>query len=148
MWRGDPSTMALTRRTLGFQVRLDLLWEWETLIPKVTPFPQMSHFAMSLHLLFSSGTPQSHGTAGKVTVVFYQMTRGKARAFFKIVWRKSHPARPGQNFPSFFGSLWEIPLVFPPPNRYNVLITQHGGACPCKGVFLVWTSFSRFWCGP
>ena len=47
--------MAFTRRTLGFQVRVDLLWEWETLMPKVTPFPQMSHFAMSLHLLFDAG---------------------------------------------------------------------------------------------
>jgi hypothetical protein len=36
---------------LGFQVRLVRLWEWETLIPKVTPLPQTSHFAISLHLL-------------------------------------------------------------------------------------------------
>jgi len=63
--------MALTRRTLGFQARLDLLWEWETLIPKVTPFPQMSHFAMSLHLLFEAGFFSPLGeSAGKVTVVF------------------------------------------------------------------------------
>ena len=32
--------MALTRFTLGFQVLLERLWEWETLIPKVTPLPQ------------------------------------------------------------------------------------------------------------
>ncbi len=39
-WHGVPLTMALTRFTLGFQVRLERLWEWETLIPKVTPLPQ------------------------------------------------------------------------------------------------------------
>ena len=46
MWRGEPSTMALTRLMLGFQARLERLCEWETLIPKVTPFPQISHFAI------------------------------------------------------------------------------------------------------
>ena len=39
-WHGVPFTMALTRLTLGFQVRLERLWEWETLIPKVTPLSQ------------------------------------------------------------------------------------------------------------
>ena len=39
--------MALTRFTLGFQVLLERLWEWETLIPKVTPLSQKSHFAIS-----------------------------------------------------------------------------------------------------
>ena len=39
-WHGVPFTMALTRFTLGFQVLLERLWEWETLIPKVTPLPQ------------------------------------------------------------------------------------------------------------
>ena len=48
---GDPSTIALTRLTLGFHVLLERLWEWETLIPKVTLFPQNSHFAMMRHLL-------------------------------------------------------------------------------------------------
>ena len=45
-WHGVPLTTALTRLTLGFQVRLERLWEWETLIPKVTPLPQKSHFAI------------------------------------------------------------------------------------------------------
>ena len=45
-WQGVPLTTALTRFTLGFQVRLDRLWEWETLIPKVTPLPQKSHLAI------------------------------------------------------------------------------------------------------
>ena len=50
-WHGVPLITAFTRRTFGFQVRLERLWEWETLIPKVTPFPQISHFAIFLHLL-------------------------------------------------------------------------------------------------
>ena len=45
-WQGVPLTTALTRLTLGFQARLERLWEWETLIPKVTPLPQKSHFAI------------------------------------------------------------------------------------------------------
>ena len=45
-WQGVPLTTALTRFTLGFQVRLERLWEWETLIPKVTPLPQKSHLAI------------------------------------------------------------------------------------------------------
>ena len=44
--QGVPLTNALTRWTLGFQVRLDRLCEWDTLIPNVTPLPQMSHFAI------------------------------------------------------------------------------------------------------
>ena len=45
-WQGVPFTMAFTRFTLGFHSRLERLWEWETLIPKVTPLPQKSHFAI------------------------------------------------------------------------------------------------------
>ena len=45
-----PFTRTFTLLTLGFQVLLDLLWEWETLIPKLTPFPQTSHLAILLHL--------------------------------------------------------------------------------------------------
>lgn len=37
--------IAFTRLTLGFQALLERLWEWETLIPNVTPLPQISHFA-------------------------------------------------------------------------------------------------------
>ena len=49
-WQGVPLTTALTRLTLGFHARLERLWEWETLIPKVTPLPQKSHLAIQLHL--------------------------------------------------------------------------------------------------
>lgn len=45
-WQGVPLTTALTRLTLGFQARLERLWEWETLIPKETSFSQNWHFAM------------------------------------------------------------------------------------------------------
>ncbi len=42
-----PSTIALTRFTLGFHILLDRLWEWETLMPKVTPLPQISHLPLA-----------------------------------------------------------------------------------------------------
>jgi len=51
MWQGVPFLRTLTLLTLGFQVLFVFLFEWDTLIPKVTPFPQTSHFAMGLHLL-------------------------------------------------------------------------------------------------
>jgi hypothetical protein len=38
--------MALTRFTLGFQVRLERLWEWLTLMPKAISLSQNWHFAM------------------------------------------------------------------------------------------------------
>lgn len=64
MCLGEPSTIALTRLTFGFQVLLERLCEWETLIPNSTPFPQISHLAISLHLLRASG---------KSTLIFYQI---------------------------------------------------------------------------
>ena len=45
-WQGVPFTIAFTRFTLGFHVLLERLWEWDTLIPNVTPLPQNSHFAI------------------------------------------------------------------------------------------------------
>ena len=48
---GEPLTIAFTLLTLGFQVLLERLCEWETLIPNVISFPQYSHFAISEHLL-------------------------------------------------------------------------------------------------
>ena len=45
-----PFTTALTFLMLAFQVLFDLLCEWLTLIPKVVPFPQISHFAIYIHL--------------------------------------------------------------------------------------------------
>ena len=48
---GVPLTIALTRCTFGFHVLFERLCEWETLMPKATSLPQISHFAMCLHLL-------------------------------------------------------------------------------------------------
>jgi hypothetical protein len=48
---GEPLTIAFTRFTLGFQVLLERLCEWDTLMPKETSLPQKSHFAMLQHLL-------------------------------------------------------------------------------------------------
>jgi hypothetical protein len=44
--RGEPLTIALTLLTFGFQVLLERLCEWETLIPKEISLLQISHFAM------------------------------------------------------------------------------------------------------
>lgn len=46
-----PLTTVLTDLTLAFHVLLALLWEWLTLMPKATPLPQISHFAIYMHLL-------------------------------------------------------------------------------------------------
>ena len=62
-WQGLPSTTAFTRFTLGFQVRFARRWEWETLIPKATPFPQKSHFA-----IFCTSCTQVKG-AGQLLLV-------------------------------------------------------------------------------
>ena len=48
---GVPLTSAFTRLIFGFQVLLERLCEWETLMPKDTSFPQISHLAIYLHLL-------------------------------------------------------------------------------------------------
>ena len=45
---GVPLTSAFTRLIFGFQVLLVRLWEWETLMPKVTPLPQHAHLAILL----------------------------------------------------------------------------------------------------
>lgn len=47
-----PPMSALTFLMLGFQVRLVFLFEWETLLPNVTPLLQIAHFAMYMHLRF------------------------------------------------------------------------------------------------
>jgi hypothetical protein len=48
---GVPLIRALTLLTLAFHVLFDLLCEWLTFIPKATPFPQISHLAIYMHLL-------------------------------------------------------------------------------------------------
>ena len=44
----SPSTTAFTFLMFGFQALLVWRMEWDTLQPKVTPFPQMQHFAISV----------------------------------------------------------------------------------------------------
>ena len=70
---GVPLTSAFTRLIFGFQVLLERLWEWETLMPKDTSFPQISHLAIYLHLLI--------GQYNHATLVSYQSLRPKARTF-------------------------------------------------------------------
>lgn len=65
-------TIALTRLTLGFHVLFVRLCEWETLIPKVTPFPQISHFAIRLHLLINLSFKLSN-----VTIISYHSEKCK-----------------------------------------------------------------------
>ena len=81
MWRGDPSTIAFTRFTFGFQVLFERLCEWETLIPKVTPFPQMSHLAMCLHLLCANR--KSTFVSYQISLTKASLFRGKSGRFFK-----------------------------------------------------------------
>lgn len=38
--------MTLTRLMFGFQDLFVLMWECDNLMPKVTPFPQISHLAI------------------------------------------------------------------------------------------------------
>ena len=53
-----PFTLHFTLLTFEFQIALDLLWEWLTLLPKWTPLPQISHFA----IVSTSSTKLSHST--------------------------------------------------------------------------------------
>ncbi len=71
-------TIALTRFTLGFHVLFVRLCEWETLIPKVTPFPQISHFAIRLHLLIDLSSALSN-----VTIISYHSE--KCKSFLKKI---------------------------------------------------------------
>jgi len=41
-----PFTLHLTRLTFAFHIALVFLFEWLTLWPNWTPFPQISHFAI------------------------------------------------------------------------------------------------------
>ena len=55
-------SIALTLLTLGFQVLLERLCEWETLMPKATSLLQNSHFAIELHLLHNFQIKSKHKT--------------------------------------------------------------------------------------
>lgn len=76
-------TIALTRFTLGFHVLFVRLCEWETFIPKVTPFPQISHFAIRLHLLNYSSYPPAEITAELDNMNIVTHIREKCKPFLK-----------------------------------------------------------------
>lgn len=79
MWHGVPFTMALTRCTLGFQVLLEALWEWETLLPKVTPLPQTAHFAIQ---------NTSFNLCRNTHAIYYSRFFRKKQVFFQIFFKK------------------------------------------------------------
>jgi hypothetical protein len=86
MRRGEPSTIALTRLIFGFQARLERLWEWETLMPNVTPFPQIAHFAIE------SAPPFT--LCNKLTLLFYQIFKEIASTtFIFLIFLCVHSAR-------------------------------------------------------
>jgi len=85
MWQGEPFTIALTRCTLGFQVLLEERWEWETLLPNVTPLPQTEHFAIGKHPLVSLETCKKHYKC------YYNTKYGKKQVFFQIFSKNIFP---------------------------------------------------------
>ena len=92
IWQGVPFTIAFTRFTFGFHVLFERLWEWETLIPKVTPFPQISHLAILLHLLTRACMQHCFRIAGyKLTYLFYQISKEKARLFSCLLYTSPSP---------------------------------------------------------
>ena len=84
-WQGVPFTTALTRLTLGFHSRLERLWEWETLIPKVTPLPQKSHFA--IHCT-SHPNHYLHNLHPNRALRYHTRFRRKMQAFFSLFFEK------------------------------------------------------------
>ena len=84
-WQGVPFTTALTRFTLGFHSRLERLWEGETLIPKVTPLPQKSHFA-----IHCTSHPKAYSYAAPIGTLRYDNRLStKMQAFFCKFFRIS-----------------------------------------------------------
>ena len=81
-WQGVPLTTALTRLTLGFHARLERLWEWETLIPKVTPLPQKSHLAIRC----TSYLKNTHNSPVHRRLDMIADIAEKCKYFFKKNW--------------------------------------------------------------
>ena len=80
-----PLTSALTVLMLGFHCLFVLRLEWETLSPNVTPFPQISHFA-----IFCTSILYTYNyyfewmmTFEKSTYGLYHNTFKNARGFLK-----------------------------------------------------------------
>ena len=81
-WQGVPLTTALTRFTLGLMVRLERLWEWETLIPKVTPLPQKSHLAIRC----TSYLKNTHNSPVHRRLDMIADIDEKCKHFFQKIW--------------------------------------------------------------
>ena len=73
---GEPLTIAFTRLTLGFQVRLERRWEWDTLMPNETDLPQYSHFAMGAPPLLRVELLNGHNKKD------YTIAENKMQGFF------------------------------------------------------------------
>ena len=147
---GLPSTMALTRFTFGFQVRLERLWEWLTLMPKAISLPQNSHFAIceappfliiSLCSINSSSIVAEPG--GKCKLNFSQFSPGCA-------WRQLPPRRGGGQSrarpcethvpPHFFGLAQRNGCGAP---KKNALAVAVGGRCLLRLSAFRWRSSRR-----
>ena len=79
---GVPLTNALTGLILAFQVLCALLWEWLTLIPKATPFPQISHFA-----IYIAPPIINHVSKSKISwrIILYQKNFNFASLFLNFL---------------------------------------------------------------
>lgn len=96
-----PFTLHFTLFTLEFQIALDLLWEWLTLLPKWTPFPQISHFA----IVSTSSTKLSHSTHNS-SILSEKVTFGKFFLVKNIIFYKKYM------FPFFQKTVIIITLMF------------------------------------
>jgi hypothetical protein len=86
---GEPLTTALTRFTLGFQVRLERLWECDTAMPKLTPLSQTLHLAilatsfLFLHFFPASGGKETLAVLG--TPAYYNRASWKMQGVICVI---------------------------------------------------------------
>lgn len=105
---GVPFTTALTLLILGFHVLLVFLWEWDTLLPNTTPFPQTLHFAMTATppvLNFFAppavltGGMQTYKPSESDTSVIVSQILGEIKSFFYIFQKIRFVGRKIGKFP-------------------------------------------------
>ena len=75
-----PFTTALTFLMFGFQARFVLRCEWDTFCPNTTPFPQILHFAIYMHLRVYV---YSYFEKSAKVIIPYQ--NGKCKCFFHFL---------------------------------------------------------------
>lgn len=131
-WQGVPFTTALTRFTLGFHSRLERLWEWETLIPKVTPLPQKSHFA--IHCT-SHPNHYLHNLHHNRALRYHTRFRRKMQAFFSLFFEKVPADCPqARTAPSARRTMPSIPYFFAKavdiPRRTAIIFPKADGRYP------------------